>query len=173
MQTQRNFEVSTARLDRKRVIERSEWAIGRTVGAYRLKRLRCGDRRGEDPAAWKGYPGLVRGRGEDRPKGAQWPRWWPKGERAPGLADKRFVSTCLYACGRPPTMPSRSSSPRSMPTPWTYSSIASSRASCRTPTPSCCWIKPDGTARRRSRCRWEEPSTASKAGVFLFLGRPL
>src|SRR5262245_34812993 len=36
----------------------------------RLKKLRCGDRRGEDPAAWKGYPGLVHGRGEDRPKGA-------------------------------------------------------------------------------------------------------
>src|SRR6266480_5810407 len=39
----------------------------------------------------------------------------------------------------------------------------------RPPTPSCCSIKPDGTARRRSRCRWEEPSTASKACVFLFL----
>ena len=64
-------EVSTARLDPKRVIERSESAIGRPVGAYRLKKLRCGDRRGEDPAAWKGYPGLVQGRGEDRPEGAQ------------------------------------------------------------------------------------------------------
>ncbi len=58
-------EVSTARLDPERVIERSESAIGRTVGAYRLKKLRCGDRRGEDPAAWKGYPGLVHGRGEE------------------------------------------------------------------------------------------------------------
>ena len=63
-------EVSTARLDPKRVIERSESAIGRTLSAYRLKKLRCGDRRGEDPAAWKGYPGLVHGRGEDRPEGA-------------------------------------------------------------------------------------------------------
>src|SRR5713226_3060167 len=47
--------------------------------------------------------------------------------------------------------------------------LASPRASRRTPTPSCCSIKPDGAARRRSRCRWEEPSTASKAYVFLFL----
>src|SRR5262249_36342206 len=53
--------------------------------------------------------------------------------------------------------------------PWTYSSIASPRASRRTPTPSCCSIKPDGTARGRPRCRWEEPSTASKARVFLLL----
>src|SRR5262245_1551666 len=75
----------------------------------------------------------------------------------------------MSPCGRPLTMPSRSSSPRSMPTPWTYTSIASPRPSRRTPTPSCCSIKPDGTARRRSRCRWEEPSTASKACVFLFL----
>src|SRR5215475_5314229 len=30
-------------------------------------------------------------------------------------------------------------------------------------------MPPDGTARRRSRCRWEEPSTASKACMFLFL----
>ena len=60
-----------------------------------------------------------------------------EGERAPGLADKRFVSTYLDAAVRP--------------------------AARRTPTPSCCSIKPDGTARRRSRCRWEEPSTASKA----------
>ena len=57
-----------------------------------------------------------------------------EGERAPGLADKRFVSTYLYAAVRPPppTMPSRSSSPRSMPTPSMYSSIASPRASRRT-----------------------------------------
>jgi hypothetical protein len=33
-------EVSTAGLDPKRGIERSEPAIGRTVGAYRLKKLR-------------------------------------------------------------------------------------------------------------------------------------
>jgi hypothetical protein len=26
--------------------------------------------------------------------------WWPKGERAPGLAE-RFISTCLYAAVRP------------------------------------------------------------------------
>ena len=26
-------------------------------------------------------------------------------------------------------------------------------------------FQPDGTVRRRSRCRWEEPSTAPKAGV--------
>jgi hypothetical protein len=45
------FEVSTARLDPKRVIEQSESAVGRTVGGYRLKKLRCGDRRGDDPAA--------------------------------------------------------------------------------------------------------------------------
>jgi hypothetical protein len=34
-------EVPTNRLDPKRDIERSESAIGRTVGAYRLKKLRC------------------------------------------------------------------------------------------------------------------------------------
>src|SRR5262245_6088530 len=45
-----------------------------------------------------------------------------------------FPPTSMPPCGRPPTMPSR------------------------------CSIKPDGTARRRSRRRWEEPST----GVFLF-----
>jgi hypothetical protein len=33
-------EVSTAGLDPKRGIEQSEPAIGRTVGAYRLKKLR-------------------------------------------------------------------------------------------------------------------------------------
>jgi hypothetical protein len=33
-------EVSTAGLDPKRGIEQSELAIGRTVGAYRLKKLR-------------------------------------------------------------------------------------------------------------------------------------
>jgi hypothetical protein len=26
-------------------------------------------------------------------KGRKGHRWWPKGERAPGLADKRFVSS--------------------------------------------------------------------------------
>src|SRR5262249_18875557 len=60
-------------------------------------------------------------------------------------------------------MPSRSSSPRSMPTPWAYSLIASRRAARGTPTPSCCSIKPDGTARRRSRCRWEEPIHSIKS----------
>jgi hypothetical protein len=30
-------------------------------------------------------------------------RWWPKGERAPGLADKRFVSTYLYTAVQPTT----------------------------------------------------------------------
>src|SRR6516225_9867281 len=79
-----------------------------------------------------------------------------------------FPPTSMPPCGRPLTMPSRLSSPRSMPTPWTYCSIAPPAAR-RTPTPSCCSIKPDGTARRRSRCRWEEPSTASKACMFLFL----
>src|SRR5262245_15896882 len=55
-----------------------------------------------------------------------------------------FPPTSMPPCGRPPppTMPSRSSSPRSMPTPWMYSSIASPRASRTTPTPSCCPIKP-------------------------------
>src|SRR5262249_24666948 len=42
---------------------------------------------------------------------------------------------------RPLRMPSRSSSRRSMPTPWTYSSIASRRAARRTAPPSCCSIK--------------------------------
>src|SRR5712691_9999851 len=79
-----------------------------------------------------------------------------------------FPPTSMPPCGRPLTMPSRLSSPRSMPTPWTYSSIAPPAARS-TPTPSCCSIKPGGTARRRSRCRWEEPSTASKACMFLFL----
>src|SRR5215813_297548 len=64
----------------------SESAIGRTVSAYRLKKLRCGDRRGEDPAAWKGYPGLVHGRGEDRPEGAQWPPLVAQGRACAGAS---------------------------------------------------------------------------------------
>src|SRR6266851_8164922 len=36
-------------------------------------------------------------------KGRNGHRWWPKSERAPGLADKRFVSTYLYAAVRPTT----------------------------------------------------------------------
>ena len=36
-------------------------------------------------------------------KGHNGHRWWPKGEREPGLADKRFVSTYLYAAVRPTT----------------------------------------------------------------------
>ena len=36
-------------------------------------------------------------------KGRNGHRWWPKGERAPGLADKHFVSTYLYAAVRPTT----------------------------------------------------------------------
>src|SRR5207244_3245677 len=64
-----------------------------------------------------------------------------------------FPPTSMPPCGWPLTMPSRLSSPRSMPTPWTYSSIAPPAAR-RTPTPSYCSIKPDGTARRRSLSRW-------------------
>jgi hypothetical protein len=96
-------EVSTARLDSKRVIERSESAIGRTVGAYRLEKLRCGDRRGEDPAAWKGFQVWFMDEARIGQKGRNGHRWWPKGEGAPGLADKRFVSTYLYAAVRPTT----------------------------------------------------------------------
>src|SRR5439155_18409353 len=88
-----------------------------------------------------------------------------EGERAPGLADKRFVSTYLYAAVRPATddafalvLPEVNANTMDV-----FLSIASPRASRRTPTPSCCSIKPDGTARRRSRSRWDEPSTASKA----------
>ena len=36
-------------------------------------------------------------------KGRNGHRWWPKGERAPGLADKRFVSTYPYTAARPAT----------------------------------------------------------------------
>jgi hypothetical protein len=72
-------EVSTARLDPRRVIERSESAIGRTVDAYRLKNFAA------EIDACNGH------------------RWWPKGERAPGLADKRFVSTYLYTAVQPTT----------------------------------------------------------------------
>jgi hypothetical protein len=36
-------------------------------------------------------------------KGRNGHRWWPNGEGAPGLADKRFVSTYLYAAVRPTT----------------------------------------------------------------------
>jgi len=93
-----------------------------------------------------------------------------EGERAPGLADKRFVSTYLYAAVRPTTddafalvLPEVNAN--------TMDVFLDRFAAClaQKPTPSCCSIKPDGTARRRSRCRWEEPSTASKACVFLFL----
>src|SRR5712691_9670243 len=97
-------------------------------------------------------------------KGRNGHRWWPKGEGAPGLADKRFVSAYLYAAVRSTTDDAFALAPRRQcQQPWTYSSIALPRASRRTPTPSCCSIKPDGTARRRSRCRWEEPSTESTA----------
>jgi hypothetical protein len=36
-------------------------------------------------------------------KGRNGRRWWPKGERAPGLADKRFDSTYPYTAARPTT----------------------------------------------------------------------
>ena len=36
-------------------------------------------------------------------KGRNGHRWWPKGERAPSLADKRIVSTYLYAAVWPTT----------------------------------------------------------------------
>lgn len=76
-----------------------------------------------------------------------------EGERAPGLADKRFVSTYLYAAVRPTTDDAFA--------------LVLPEVNANTMA-SCCSIKPDGTARRRSRCRWEEPSTASKACIFLF-----
>src|SRR5260370_42471584 len=71
-------EVSTTRLDPKRVIERSESAIGRTVGAYRLKNFAAEIDAVRTRQPGQGYPGLVHGRGEDRPEGAQCGhRWWP------------------------------------------------------------------------------------------------
>ena len=76
-----------------------------------------------------------------------------EGERAPGLADKRFVSSYLYAAVRPATDDAFA--------------LVLPEVDANTMA-SCCSIKPDGTARRRSRCRWEEPSTASKACIFLF-----
>jgi hypothetical protein len=96
-------EVSTARLDLKRFIERSESAIGRTVGAYRLKNFATEidavrtQQPGKDIQVWFMDEARI---GQ---KGRNDHRWWPKGERAPGLADKRFVSTYLYAAVRPTT----------------------------------------------------------------------
>ena len=86
-------------------------------------------------------------------KGRNGHRWWPRGERAPGLADKRFVSTYPYTAARPTTDDAFA--------------LVLPEVNANTMA-SCCSIKPDGTARRRSRCRWEEPSTASKACIFLF-----
>jgi len=36
-------------------------------------------------------------------KGRNGHRWWPRGERAPGLVDQRYQSTYLYAAVRPTT----------------------------------------------------------------------
>jgi hypothetical protein len=96
-------EVSTARLDPKRVIERSESAIGRTVGAYRSKNFAAEidavrtQQPGKDIQVWFMDEARI---GQ---KGRNGHRWWPMGEHAPGLADKRFVSTYLYAAVRPTT----------------------------------------------------------------------
>src|SRR6478672_11799666 len=58
-----------------------------------------------------------------------------EGERAPGLADKRFVSTYLYAAVRPATATDDAFAlvlPELNAKPSMYSSIASPRASRRT-----------------------------------------
>jgi hypothetical protein len=69
------------------------------------------------------------------------------------LADKRFVSTYPYTAARRTTDDAVA--------------LALPEVDANTMA-SCCSIKPDGTVRRRSRCRWEEPSTASKGCIFLF-----
>jgi len=84
-------------------------------------------------------------------KGRNGRRWWPKGERAPGLADKRFVSTYPYTAARPTT-----DDAFALVLPEVN---ANSMASC-------CSIKPDGTARRRSRCRWEESRVVLDPRVY-------
>ena len=88
-----------------------------------------------------------------RPEGAQWPPLVAQGRACAGIADKRFVSTYLYAAVRPTTDDAFA--------------LVLPEVNANTMA-SCCSIKPNGTARRRSRCRWEEPSTASKACIFLF-----
>ena len=87
-------------------------------------------------------------------KGRNGHRWWPKGDRAPSLADKRFVSTYPYTATRPATDDAVA--------------LVLPEVNANTMA-SCCSIKPDGTARRRSRCRCEEPSTASKACIIPLL----
>ena len=69
-------------------------------------------------------------------KGRNGRRWWPKGERAPGLADKRFVFTYPYTAVRPTTDDAFA--------------LVLPEVNANTMA-SCCSIKPDGMARRRSR----------------------
>ena len=98
-------------------------------------------------------------------KGRNGHRWWPKGERAPGLADKRFVSTYLHAAVPPATddafvlvLPEANAN--------TMDIVLDRFIACL--------VQNTHAPREGARgCRWEEPSTASKAGVFLFLGRLL
>jgi hypothetical protein len=96
---------------------------------------------------------LVPGRGEDRPEGAQWPPLVAQGRECAGPRRQALRFHHRRAADhRRLREASIDTANRAMPTPWTYSSIASPRASRRTPTPSCCSIKPDSTAGRRSRC---------------------
>ena len=97
-------------------------------------------------------------------KGRNGHRWWPKGERAPGFADERFVFH-LPLCVRPATddafalvLPEANANTMDI---FLDRFIA-------------CLVQNTHAPREGARgCRWEEPSTASKAGVFLFLGRLL
>jgi len=76
-----------------------------------------------------------------------------EGERAPGLADKRFVALVLPEVNAN-TM-----------------DVFIDRFAARLAQNTHAIVLLDQAGwqgRRRSRCRWEEPSTASKACVFLF-----
>src|SRR5262249_50440771 len=90
-----------------------------------------------------------------------------EGERAPGLADKRFVSTYLYAAVRPATatddvfalvLPEVNANTMDV-------FIDRFRRAPRAEHPR----RRAARSSRRSQCRWEEPSTASKACMFLSL----
>ena len=95
-----------------------------------------------------------------------------EGERAPGLADKRFVSTYLYAAVRPATatddafalvLPEVNAN--------TMDVFIDRFAACLAQnTHAIVLLDQAGWhGEKASPCRWEEPSAASKACVVLFL----
>jgi transposase len=92
-------------------------------------------------------------------KGRTGHRWWMRGERPPGLCDKRFASADIFAAVRPAT--GQDFAARTSPwscrgcarRPWTASSPTSPRSFRPTRRPSWCWTAPAGTMSAPSRSR--------------------